>query len=103
EQRVLTDLSRAGRRLMGFCRTNLFKRLESGGHTFIQSLERHILRNYVWLHAIRNNLPLPIGAQDPALLDTRAFDADIEEAELISDDNGLLDQELLTLTSAEQF
>jgi len=31
EARVLQDLSRAGRRLMGFCRTNLFKRLESGG------------------------------------------------------------------------
>ena len=32
EQRILDDLSRAGRRLMGFCRTNLFKRLESSGY-----------------------------------------------------------------------
>ena len=31
EQRQLQDLSRAGKRLMGFCRTNLFKRLESSG------------------------------------------------------------------------
>ena len=30
---------------MGFCRTNLFKRLESSGAAFIQSIERHILRN----------------------------------------------------------
>ena len=29
EQRQLQDLSRGGQRLMGFCRTNLFKRLES--------------------------------------------------------------------------
>jgi len=31
EARVIADLSRAGKRLMGFCRTNLFKRLESSG------------------------------------------------------------------------
>ncbi len=37
---------------MGFCRTNLFKRLESSGQVFIQSVERHILRNYIFLHAI---------------------------------------------------
>ncbi len=50
------DLSRAGKRLMGFCRTNLFKRLESSGEAFQQSLERHILRNYIFLHAIENDL-----------------------------------------------
>ena len=49
---------------MGFCRTNLFKRLESSGQAFIQSVERHILRNYIFLHAIENGLPLPIGTQD---------------------------------------
>src|SRR6266571_7085076 len=31
EAKQLNDLSRAGKRLMGFCRTNLFKRLESSG------------------------------------------------------------------------
>jgi hypothetical protein len=45
EAKVLDDLSRAGKRLMGFCRTNLFKRLESGGHAFLLSVKRHILRN----------------------------------------------------------
>jgi len=50
ESRQLADLSRAGKRLMGFCRTNLFKRLESSGQAFIQSIERHILRNYVFLY-----------------------------------------------------
>ena len=52
EAKQLENLSHAGKRLMGFCRTNLFKRLESGGPAFIQSIERHILRNYVFLHAI---------------------------------------------------
>ena len=39
EAKVLDDLSRAGKRLMGFCRTNLFKRLESSGHAFLLSVE----------------------------------------------------------------
>ncbi|WP_353258501.1 helicase-related protein [Prochlorothrix hollandica] len=69
ETQLLDNLSQAGQRLMGFCRTNLFKRLESSGAAFIQSLERHILRNYVFLHGIAHDLPLPIGTQDAALLD----------------------------------
>jgi superfamily II DNA or RNA helicase len=81
ESAQLASLSRAGKRLMGFCRTNLFKRLESGGPAFIQSLERHVLRNYISLHAIANDLPLPIGTQDAELLDTRSNDED-EEAML---------------------
>jgi superfamily II DNA or RNA helicase len=76
EAGVLQDLSRAGRRLMGFCRTNLFKRLESSGHSFLLSVERHILRNYVFLHALENGLPLPIGSQDAEVLDTRYSDDD---------------------------
>jgi superfamily II DNA or RNA helicase len=78
EAKILNDLSRAGNRLMGFCRTNLFKRLESSGYAFILSLERHILRNYIYLHAIDNDLPLPIGTQDVGLLDTWASDDDAD-------------------------
>ena len=76
EARILQDLSRAGKRLMGFCRTNLFKRLESSGESFNLSIIRHILRNYLFIHAIENNLPLPIGTQDAAILDTRLWDED---------------------------
>lgn len=79
EQRIIQDLSRAGKRLMGFCRTNLFKRLESSGQIFIQSLERHILRNYVFLHAIENDLDLPLGTQDFSMLDTRFYDEDADD------------------------
>jgi SNF2 family DNA or RNA helicase len=91
EDSLLDNLSRAGKRLMGFCRTNLFKRLESCGEAFQQSLERHILRNFVFLHAIENGLPLPLGTQDAGLLDTGNFDEDIDDitanAELFEEDN----------------
>lgn len=77
---------------MGFCRTNLFKRLESSGQAFQQSVERHILRNHVYLHAIEKSLPLPIGTQDVGLLDTGNYDEDIDDesaaAELFDDDDG---------------
>ena len=75
ETRQIKGLSRAGKRLIGFCRTNLFKRLESSGSAFIQSVERHVLRNCVFLHAIRNDLPLPVGSQEAALLDAVPPDA----------------------------
>ncbi|HDG96712.1 MAG TPA: NgoFVII family restriction endonuclease [Desulfobacterales bacterium] len=78
EAKVLQDLSRAGKRLMGFCRTNLFKRLESSGQAFILSIERHILRNYIYLCAIEEGKPLPIGTQDAALLDARVYDEDAD-------------------------
>lgn len=79
EAKELAKLSRAGKRLMGFCRTNLFKRLESGGPAFIQSLERHVLRNFVYLHAIENGLSLPIGTQGAEFLDARVGDQDLDD------------------------
>jgi hypothetical protein len=78
EARVIADLSRAGKRLMGFCRTNLFKRLESSRQAFIQSVERYILRNFVYLHAVEHDQPLPIGTQDASVLDVRFTDTDTE-------------------------
>ncbi len=78
EKLVLDGLGRAGQRLIGFCRTNLFKRLESGGPAFIQSVERHALRNFVYLHAIETGQLLPIGTQDAAFLDDARFDEDAD-------------------------
>ena len=88
EAQTLEDLSRAGKRLMGFCRTNLLKRMESSGHAFQLSLERHILRNFVFLHAIENGQPLPIGTTDAGMLDTQSYDEDADAA--VSD---IFDQE----------
>jgi len=92
EAKQIQDLNRAGKRLMGFCRTNLFKRLESCGEAFQQSIERHILRNYIFLHAVEKDLPLPIGTQDAGLLDAGNYDEDVDDpsadAELFDDENG---------------
>jgi hypothetical protein len=82
EAAQMKNLSRAGKRLIGFCRTNLFKRLESSGYAFLCSVRRHILRNYVFLHAIENGLPLPLGPQDAALFDTRNEDDDTADEAL---------------------
>ena len=71
--------------MIGFSRTNLFKRLESSGHVFIQSVERHILRNHIYLYAIENNKPLPIGAQNAEMLDSRLYDEDADAVNLMSD------------------
>ena len=76
EKQQIENLSRAGKRLMGFCRTNLFKRLESSGVSFLQSVDRHIVRNYVFLHAIENDLDLPIGSLDAHILDPDTQDED---------------------------
>ncbi len=84
EEIILQDLSRAGKRLMGFCRTNLFKRLESSGQAFILSINRHILRNYIVLNAIEKNLPLPIGTQDSGLLDNRLWDEDVDATSVVT-------------------
>lgn len=79
EKQLLENLSRGGRRLMGFSRTNLFKRLESSGYAFLLSVERHILRNYIFIHALENDLDLPIGAQGAEMLDTRFEDGDADD------------------------
>ena len=76
ESEQIENLSRAGKRLMGFCRTNLFKRLESSGKSFLQSLDRHIVRNYIFLYAIENDLDLPIGSLDAHILDPDIQDED---------------------------
>lgn len=92
ERRELDNLSRAGRRLMGFCRTNLFKRLESSGEAFIRSIERHALRNLIFVHAIEHGLDLPIGPQDAEMLDTDIFDEDRDLDPSLVDDDALSEQ-----------
>lgn len=76
---IIQGLSRAGTRLMGFCRTNLFKRLESAGPVFLLSIERHILRNFIAIHAIENGLDIPLGTEGAHVLDTQVGDEDIDD------------------------
>lgn len=86
ERTVLTGLSKAGRRLQGFCRTNLFKRLESSGSAFLRSVERHVVRNHVFLHALSRGEDLPIGPQEAELLDDSSEASDGDAPELFARD-----------------
>ena len=79
EEVIIANLSRAGKRLMGFCRTNLFKRLESSGYSFMLSLSRHILRNYIFIYAVENKFPVPIGKNISQNLDDFLEDQDTDD------------------------
>ena len=77
---IIENLGRAGTQLKGFTRTNLFKRLESSGYSFLLSVSRQLLRNHLFLYAIENNKPLPVGKQETATInDFMFFDTDDEE------------------------
>lgn len=84
EEIIMKNLSRAGSQLLGFCRTNMFKRLESSGYAFILSLSRHLLRNRIYEYAIKNGLPLPIGKQE-----MNFFDESILEDEGLEGENSI--------------
>ena len=82
EQCVIENLTRAGKRLKGFARTNLFKRLESGGEAFLLSIYRHIMRNALFSYALKNEFEIPIGQQESALLDSFITDeTDLESGD----------------------
>ena len=78
EELIIANLSRAGKRLMGFCRTNLFKRLESSGYSFLLSLSRHVLRNFIFVYAAENKLSIPIGKNIVGNLDDFIDDNDTD-------------------------
>lgn len=67
EQEILSDLERASGNLIGVTRTMLYKRLSSSGAAFTISLQRHLLRNWVFLNAVREGGRLPIGHVDDSL------------------------------------
>lgn len=73
EQQIIDDFKRSKGQVAGFVRTTFYKRLSSCGYAFTISLERHIARNELFLHAISNEKPLPVGT--------------ISEADLLDDDD----------------
>ncbi len=82
---TLKNLSRAGKRLIAYCRIGLFKRLESSGAAFLLSLQRHVARNAAILHALHTGQPVPVGQPDPALLDARLTDDDEADTTTLPD------------------
>lgn len=84
DKHLLENLSRAGKQMMGFCKSTFFKRIDSSGFSFLLTLYRHILRNAVFIYAIENKLPLPIGDEN-AFPDDYLDDEDIND--IFSHDN----------------
>lgn len=64
DKQLLENLSRAGQRMMGFCMSTFFKRIDSCGFSFLLTLYRHIVRNMVFIYAIDNKLKLPISDEN---------------------------------------
>lgn len=85
EKKIMDNLSRAGARMMGFCKSTFFKRMDSSGFAFLMTLYRHVVRNAVFIYAIENKLPLPIGDENPIYgdlpEDMEGFFAEDESAE----------------------
>ena len=73
EREIFKDLERSRGYPKGFCRINLFKRLESSGYAFLQSVQRHILRNCIFIYAIETKQDLMIGAKGGEVI-ADAFD-----------------------------
>ncbi|WP_395092686.1 helicase-related protein [Armatimonas sp.] len=100
EKTALANLGRAGKRLIGFSRTNVFKRLESSGKAFLLSVERQMLRNAVFLYALEHKKPLPIGTQNADLLDARVTDKDTDTLSLDGEVEGVEEEENATESRA---
>ena len=86
DKRLLENLSRAGQRMMGFCMSTFFKRIDSSGFSFLLTLYRHILRNAVFIYALENKLPLPIGDEN-AIPEDYIEDSDINDIFRHDDDD----------------
>ena len=61
---LIDNLSRAGEQMMGFCKSTFFKRMDSCGFSFLLTLYHHLLRNAVFMYALDNGLPVPIGDEN---------------------------------------
>ncbi len=62
DARNLDDIRSGRGNVSGFVRIGLFKRLSSSGHSFILSLQRQRTRNELFIYAIDNQLPIPLGS-----------------------------------------
>ena len=86
ENDLIANLSRAGERMMGFCKSTFFKRIDSSGFSFLITLFRHILRNAVYIYAINNKLKLPISDEN-TFPENFIDDADINDIFTNDDEN----------------
>jgi superfamily II DNA or RNA helicase len=80
EEKVIVErFERGSGHLIGFVRSGLYKRLSSCGYSFMLSLQRHIARNQLYIHAVENHLELPLGTLLDVMLTSSESDDDAEE------------------------
>lgn len=84
EKTLVADLKTAQGNLLGFTRTMLMKRLSSNGAVFMLSLQRHLLRNYMFLTAMRDGTEIPVGSVTDSQIfsdkeDGLEIDVDLED------------------------
>ncbi len=84
EKHLVADLKTAQGNLLGFTRTMLMKRLSSNGAVFMLSLQRHVLRNYMFLTAMRDGTEIPVGSVTDSQIfsdkeDGLEIDVDLED------------------------
>jgi superfamily II DNA or RNA helicase len=84
EKSFVADLKTAQGNLLGFTRTMLMKRLASNGAVFMLSLQRHLLRNYLYLAALEQGTELPVGSVTDSQIfldkeDGLAIDIDLKD------------------------
>jgi hypothetical protein len=94
EKALVERLERGSGHLIGFVRTGLYKRLSSCGYSFTVSVRRHLARNEMYLHAIENDLDLPVGTVLDPMLTTSEIDLDAEE---IDADEGVAESDYAAL------
>ncbi len=85
EKEFIDDLNRSGGNLLGFTRTMLMKRLSSNGAVFMLSLQRHLLRNYMYMTAISGQGELPVGSVSDSQIFTDKEDGLGIDVELTDD------------------
>ncbi|WP_347723987.1 helicase-related protein [Lysinibacillus capsici] len=95
DDKIIVENLVSARYLIGFYRTNVFKRLESSGEAFIKSIKRHLFRDGLIIYACKNKLLLPIGKHD---FDVLMIEEDDLEDELLENEvvnNNFLDVKYL--------
>lgn len=93
EAKLLADLREAAHgNIAGFNRIMMFKRLSSSGPAFLATLRRHRLRNLVAVHALDNDLPVPVGSVSNALWPVEV-DIDVDD---VDDSGELLHREAIS-------
>lgn len=96
---IVEKLERAKGHLTGFVRTGLYKRLSSCGHSYIESLKRHLARNEMFLHALANDLALPVGTVLNSMLDSTQEDVSPDDEEWGGGSDAAADYEALRTRS----